>query len=57
VIGRFYFLERVKGKPGYLAYLPAVYAVGRRLLAALPALEPARRRIAAYVPELDVEGA
>jgi hypothetical protein len=52
VIGRFYFLERVKGKPGYLAYLPPVYAVARRMLAALPALAPARAPLAAHVPEL-----
>jgi hypothetical protein len=52
VIGRFYFLERVKGKPGYLAYLPAVYGVGRRMFAALPALAPVQARVAAYVPEL-----
>jgi hypothetical protein len=52
VIGRFYFLERVKGKPGYLAYLPAVYEVGRRMFAALPELGAVQSRIAAYVPEL-----
>jgi hypothetical protein len=52
VIGRFYFLERVKGKPGYLAYLPAVYDVGRRMFTALPELAAVRTRIAAYTPEL-----
>lgn len=52
VIGRFHFLELVKGKPGYLAYLPAVYAVGRRMLRELPELAEARRRIAPHVPEL-----
>ena len=53
MIGRFYFLERVRGKPGYLAYLPAVYAVARRAFDALPELAdaaPARSR--ACVPEL-----
>jgi aminoglycoside/choline kinase family phosphotransferase len=44
VIGRFYLLEVVKKKPGYLAYLPAVYAVGRRMLRELPDLAPALPR-------------
>ncbi|MCW5893497.1 MAG: phosphotransferase [bacterium] len=52
VIGRFWYLERVKGKPGYFAYLPAVYGLARRLLAATPALAPIRPRLAALVPEL-----
>ena len=52
VIGRFWFLERVQGKPGYLAYLPSVYAVARRLLDAEPALAEARALVAAHVPEL-----
>jgi N-acetylmuramate 1-kinase len=52
VIGRFHYLECVLGKPGYLAYLPGVYAVARRMLDALPALAPARARLAAHVPEL-----
>jgi len=52
VIGRFYYLERVLGKAGYLAYLPGVYAVARRMLAALPALESVRARLATHVPEL-----
>jgi len=55
VIGRFYFLEVVKKKPGYLAYLPAVYAVAHRLLASLPALAPARALMAPHVPELAAE--
>jgi aminoglycoside/choline kinase family phosphotransferase len=52
VIGRFHYLELVLGKPGYLAYLPAVYAVGRRLLAAMPELAAARAQIVPWVPEL-----
>jgi hypothetical protein len=55
VIGRFYFLERVLGKPGYLAYLPSVYAVARRMLAALPELTPVRERLVGHVPELGAE--
>src|SRR2546427_4495251 len=52
VIGRFYFLERVLGKPGYLAYLPGVYATARRMLTAIPALQATQDRLAAWVPEL-----
>ena len=38
VIGRFYYLEVVRARPGYLAYLPAVYAVARRTFDVLPEL-------------------
>ena len=55
VIGRFYFLERVKQKPGYLAYLPAVYAVARRMFAALPGTGALQAMAAAHVPELAPE--
>lgn len=57
VIGRFYFLERVRGRPGYLAYLPAVYAVTRRTFAALPELAAAQALVARHVPELAPGGA
>ncbi len=58
VIGRFYYLERVRGRPGYLAYLPAVYAVARRAFDGLPELAPARDHVARWVPELaDASGA
>jgi len=52
VIGRFYFLERVRAKPGYLAYLPSVYRVATQLFDALPDLGPARAALLRYVPEL-----
>jgi aminoglycoside/choline kinase family phosphotransferase len=52
VIGRFWYLEQVQGKHGYLAYLPAVYRVARTLLDADPPLAGARRLVTAYVPEL-----
>jgi aminoglycoside/choline kinase family phosphotransferase len=52
VIGRFYLLEVVKKKPGYLAYLPSVYEVGRRMLRALPDLEPALPTLVRWTPEL-----
>jgi aminoglycoside/choline kinase family phosphotransferase len=52
VIGRFHYLETVLGKPGYLAYLPGVYAVARRMLDGLPELAAVRARVAVHVPEL-----
>jgi aminoglycoside/choline kinase family phosphotransferase len=52
VIGRFHLLELVKRKPGYLAYLPSVYAVGRRMLGALPELAPALPVLRRWTPEL-----
>jgi aminoglycoside/choline kinase family phosphotransferase len=52
VIGRFYYLERVRGRSGYLAYLPAVYAVARSAFDGLPELAAARRHVARWVPEL-----
>jgi hypothetical protein len=52
VIGRFHLLEMVKGKPGYLAYLPAVYGVARRALAALPDCRRGGELVARWVPEL-----
>ena len=55
VIGRFHFLDRVRGKPGYLAYLPSVYVVARRLLAVLPEVADAVPMVAAHVPELAPE--
>jgi aminoglycoside/choline kinase family phosphotransferase len=52
VIGRFWFLEVVKGKAGYLAYLPAVYGVARHMFAGTPALAGVQRHVARHVPEL-----
>jgi aminoglycoside/choline kinase family phosphotransferase len=37
VVGRFHYLAEVKGKRGYLAFLPHVASQARRALAALPA--------------------
>jgi aminoglycoside/choline kinase family phosphotransferase len=53
VIGRFHFLECVRGKPGYLAYLPAVYAVARRSFGVLPDVTDAAALIAPWVPEVE----
>jgi len=44
--------DRVKGKPGYLRYLPSTWRQIARLLAARPDLEPVRRILGQYVPEL-----
>jgi aminoglycoside/choline kinase family phosphotransferase len=52
VVGRFHYLDRVKGKPGYLRYLPSTWRQIARLLAARPDLEPVRGILARYVPEL-----
>jgi aminoglycoside/choline kinase family phosphotransferase len=52
VVGRFHYLDRVKGKPGYLRFLPGTWAQIVRLLAQRPDLEPVRRILAQYVPEL-----
>lgn len=52
VVGRFHYLDTVKGKPGYLRYLPPTWRQIARLLAARPDLEPVRRILAQYAPEL-----
>lgn len=52
VVGRFHYLDRVKGKPGYLRYLPGTWAQIARLLARRPELDPVRRILARYAPEL-----
>jgi aminoglycoside/choline kinase family phosphotransferase len=52
VVGRFHYLDRVKGKPGYLRYLPGTWAQIARLLAGRPDLAPVRRILAPHVPEL-----
>jgi hypothetical protein len=52
VIGRFHLLEMVKKKPGYLAYLPSVHEVGRRMLRGLPDLAPAVPLLVRWTPEL-----
>jgi aminoglycoside/choline kinase family phosphotransferase len=52
VVGRFFYLDRVKGKPGYLRYIPPTLGQIARLLAARPDLEELRARLAAYFPEI-----
>lgn len=52
VIGRFHYLEVVLGKPGYLAYLPSVYAVARESLGRVPAGQAIADVVGRWVPEL-----
>jgi hypothetical protein len=52
VVGRFHYLDRVKGKPGYLRYLPGTWRQIARLLDGWPDLAPVREVLARYVPEL-----
>ena len=52
VVGRFHYLDAVKGKPGYLCYLPQTWRQIGRLLAARPDLAAVRRILAPYAPEL-----
>lgn len=52
VVGRFHYLDRVKGKPGYLRFLPGTWRQIARLLADRADLAPVRNILAAYVPEL-----
>jgi N-acetylmuramate 1-kinase len=52
VVGRFHYLDTVKGKPGYLRYLPSTWRQIARLLAARPDLAPVQRILVQYAPEL-----
>jgi aminoglycoside/choline kinase family phosphotransferase len=52
VVGRFHYLDKVKGKPGYLRYLPPTWRQIDRLLERRADLAPVRRILAQYAPEL-----
>ena len=52
VVGRFHYLDLVKGKPGYLRYLPSTLRQIRRLLARDPKLANVRQILVQYFPEL-----
>ena len=52
VVGRFHYLERVKGKSGYVAMLPDTLATVRRCLDALPELGAVRAILARSFTEL-----
>lgn len=54
VVGRFYYLELEKSKPGYLRYIPPTLATIRRVLARLPdtpGIETLTEVLAARFPE------
>jgi aminoglycoside/choline kinase family phosphotransferase len=52
VVGRFHYLDRVKGKPGYLRFIPPTLHQIARLLARRPDLREVRAVLARYFPEL-----
>jgi hypothetical protein len=52
VVGRFHYLDRVKGKPGYLRFLPPTLERVRGLLAGQPQLSSVRQILQKYFPEL-----
>ena len=52
VVGRFIYLEDVKGKSGYRAMIPDTLATMRRSLERLPRLADVRARLARSFPEL-----
>ena len=52
IVGRFHYLEEVKGKPGYLSMLPHTFATLRRCFANLPMFEDVRVLLARAFPEL-----
>ncbi|WP_373044282.1 aminoglycoside phosphotransferase family protein [Vulgatibacter sp.] len=50
--GRFVFIDRVKGNPGFLPYIPASLRYVREALARRPELADLHRILARHVPEL-----
>jgi aminoglycoside/choline kinase family phosphotransferase len=50
--GRFVFIDRVRGNPGFLVSIPASLRYVREALARQPELAPLRRLLARHVPEL-----
>ena len=52
VVGRFQYLDRAKGKPGYLRYLPPTLRQIARLLDTRPDLADLRAVLSRYFPEL-----
>ena len=52
IVGRFHYLETVKGKQGYVAMLPHTFATLRRCFANLPALDDVREVLTRSFPEL-----
>jgi N-acetylmuramate 1-kinase len=52
IVGRFHYLEEVKGKPGYLAMLPHTFATLRRCFANLPGVGDLHVLLARAFPEI-----
>jgi hypothetical protein len=52
VVGRFHYLDRVKGKPAYLRHIPPTLQQIARLLTLRPDLKQVRAVLARYFPEL-----
>lgn len=52
VVGRFHYLDQVKGKPGYLRFIPPTLQQIARLLAQRPDLKELRTVLERYFPEL-----
>jgi aminoglycoside/choline kinase family phosphotransferase len=50
--GRFVFIDRVRGNPGFLRWIPTSLKYARDALAAIPELADARAVLARHVPEL-----
>jgi aminoglycoside/choline kinase family phosphotransferase len=52
VVGRFYFIETVKKKPGYLRYIPSVVTQIERILPRFPELAAMSAVLARYLPRV-----
>ena len=52
IVGRFHYLEDVKGKQGYVAMLPHTFATLRRCFENLPALDDLRAILTRAFPEI-----
>ena len=53
VVGRFYFIELVKKKPGYLRYIPSTVRQIQRILPRFPELAEMSATLQRYLPEVD----
>lgn len=52
VVGRFYFIELVKKKPGYLRFIPSTVRQIRRILPRFPELAEMSATLERYLPEV-----
>jgi aminoglycoside/choline kinase family phosphotransferase len=52
VVGRFYFIEMVKKKPGYLRYIPSTVRQIHRILPRFPELAELAATLTRYLPEI-----